>query len=113
MPGSDVEVVVVGGGAAGVAAARHLYESSIDCLLIEARPRLGGRAYTVIDPSGFALDLGCGWLHSADRNPWAAVAEAQGATIDKTEEYPDYGSFAWLKDPDGNKIELWEPSEGT
>ena len=36
------------------------------------------------DASGFALDLGCGWLHSADRNPWAKIAESQGRTIDKT-----------------------------
>ena len=52
--------------------------------MIEARPRLGGRAWTVSDASGFPLDLGCGWLHSADRNPWVAIAEAQGRTIDKT-----------------------------
>ncbi len=84
MPESDVEVVVVGGGAAGVAAAKRLRRASVDCLLIEARARLGGRAYTVTDPSGFTLDLGCGWLHSADRNPWVRVAEEEGALIDKT-----------------------------
>jgi monoamine oxidase len=84
MSGGDVEVVVVGGGAAGVAAARRLCQASIDCLLVEARPRLGGRAWTVIDGSGFTLDLGCGWLHSADRNPWRRVAEEQGVAIDKT-----------------------------
>src|SRR5262249_52939973 len=55
-----------------------------DCCIVEARPRLGGRAWTVGDGSGAAIDLGCGWLHSADRNPWAAIAEAQGRTIDKT-----------------------------
>ncbi len=81
---SDFEVVVVGAGSAGIAAARRLDEASIRCLLVEARPRLGGRAWTVIDESGFALDLGCGWLHSADRNPWVRVAQQQGATIDKT-----------------------------
>jgi monoamine oxidase len=84
MPDSDVEVVVVGGGAAGVAAAKHLHRASVNCLLVEARPRLGGRAYTVIDSSGFTLDLGCGWLHSADRNPWVRVAEAEGVALDKT-----------------------------
>ena len=84
MPGSDVEVVVVGGGAAGVAAARRLCDGGVDCLVVEARPRLGGRAWTVTDASGFALDLGCGWLHSAESNPWVAVAEKQGASIDKT-----------------------------
>jgi monoamine oxidase len=84
MQTSDVEVVVVGGGAAGIAAARRLHEAAIDCLIVEARPRLGGRAWTVHDASGFALDLGCGWLHSADRNPWVEIAEQQGASIDKT-----------------------------
>ncbi len=84
MPGSDVEVVIVGGGAAGVAAGRRLCDAAVDCLVVEARPRLGGRAWTVIDASGFAMDLGCGWLHSADRNPWAAVAEKQGFSIDRS-----------------------------
>lgn len=84
MTKNETEVAIIGGGAAGIAAARRLHAASIDCLVIEARPRLGGRAWTIADASGFALDLGCGWLHSADRNPWVAVAEAQGRTIDKT-----------------------------
>src|SRR5450631_4468637 len=84
MTNSETEVAIIGGGAAGIAAGRRLREASIDCLLVEARPRLGGRAWTVNDPSGFALDLGCGWLHSADRNPWTAIAQAEGYTIDKS-----------------------------
>ena len=84
MPNSDFETVVVGGGAAGIAAARRLHQAGVDCLIVEARARLGGRAWTVAGPSGSALDLGCGWLHSADRNPWVAVAEEQDRTIDKT-----------------------------
>ncbi len=84
MPNSDVAVAIIGGGAAGIAAGRRLREAQIDCLLIEARPRLGGRAFTVVDQSGYALDLGCGWLHSADRNPWAQVAARAGFTVDKT-----------------------------
>jgi monoamine oxidase len=88
----DAEVVVIGGGAAGVAAARRLHDASIRCLLVEARPRLGGRAFTYTDPSGFALDLGCGWLHSADHNPWVKIAEEQGAAIDRT-------APAWSRPP--------------
>jgi monoamine oxidase len=84
MTNSETEVAIIGGGAAGIAAGRRLRAAGIDCLLIEARPRLGGRAWTITDQSGFALDLGCGWLHSADRNPWVNVAEAQGRTIDRT-----------------------------
>src|SRR6185437_12423007 len=78
------ETVVIGGGAAGIAAARRLNQAGVKCLIVEARPRLGGRAWTINDPSGRAIDLGCGWLHSADRNPWVAIAEEQGRTIDKT-----------------------------
>jgi monoamine oxidase len=81
---SDTEVVIVGGGAAGIAAARRLHDAQIDCLLVEARPRLGGRAWTVSLGPTIAVDLGCGWLHSADRNPWREIAAAQGRTIDKT-----------------------------
>jgi monoamine oxidase len=57
----EVEVVVIGGGAAGIAAARQLQDSGVDYLLLEARPRLGGRAWTIEcgwPPS--RLDLGCG-----------------------------------------------------
>ena len=80
----DTQVVVIGGGAAGIAAGRRLVEARVDCLIVEARSRLGGRAWTAGNGTGCALDLGCGWLHSADRNPWHAIAVAQGRTIDKT-----------------------------
>jgi monoamine oxidase len=84
MTNSNTEVAIIGGGAAGIAAARRLAKAAIDCLIIEARPRLGGRAWTIEGAQGFPLDLGCGWLHSADRNPWGPIAAAQGKTIDKT-----------------------------
>lgn len=84
MATGDVETVVIGGGAAGLAAARRLHDAGVRCLIVEARERLGGRAFTLIDPSGFAIDLGCGWLHSADRNPWSDIAKSQGRVIDTT-----------------------------
>ena len=84
MADNDIEAVIVGGGAAGVAAGWRLQNAGVKCLIVEARPRLGGRAWTIADPSGFPIDLGCGWLHSADRNPWVAVAEEQRKIIDKT-----------------------------
>jgi predicted enzyme related to lactoylglutathione lyase len=34
---------------------------------------------------------------------------ANGVSIDPKRENYDYGRFAWIYDPDGNKIELWEP----
>jgi len=84
MRNDDLEVIIVGGGAAGIAAAHRLRQAGIRCLIVEARARLGGRAWTVIDQTGYALDLGCGWLHSADRNPWLGVAERAGLSIDRT-----------------------------
>jgi monoamine oxidase len=81
---SDTEVAIIGGGAAGIAAGRQLTDAGVGCLIVEARPRLGGRAWTAGVGTALALDLGCGWLHSADRNPWHAIAVAQGRVIDKT-----------------------------
>jgi len=84
MANSDTEVAIIGGGAAGIAAGRRLAMAAIDSLVVEARPRLGGRAYSVDDGAGHRIDLGCGWLHSADRNPWVRIAETQGHTIDRS-----------------------------
>src|SRR5687767_6844553 len=78
-----VDILIVGGGAAGIAAGRRLAGSRHSVLLLEASDRLGGRAFTR-SLAGMPLDLGCGWLHSADRNPWVALAEAEGWPIDKT-----------------------------
>ncbi|MGZ8324459.1 MAG: flavin monoamine oxidase family protein [Rhodoplanes sp.] len=53
-------------------------------VILEARPRLGGRAWTNSDDPTSPIDLGCGWLHSADRNPWREIAEGHGYAIDRT-----------------------------
>ena len=70
------DVAVVGAGAAGVGAGRRLSESGASFILLEAHDRPGGRAHSLTGRSGASIDLGCGWLHSADRNPWVAIAEA-------------------------------------
>jgi monoamine oxidase len=82
----STEIVVIGGGAAGVAAAHHIHNAGRQCLLLEARDRLGGRGWTV-SAGGETIDLGCGWLHSADGNPWSQIAVAQGRTIDRSLPY--------------------------
>nr|WP_091678706.1 FAD-dependent oxidoreductase [Methylocapsa palsarum] len=79
----DFNVVVIGAGAAGLAAAAQLLACNIAVRIVEARDRIGGRAHTVMT-AGFPLDLGCGWLHSADRNPWTRIASMAGFTIDNT-----------------------------
>ena len=84
MPHDEFDVVVVGAGAAGLAAAERLAASGLSFLVLEARDRPGGRAWTVTLANGEIADLGCGWLHSAETNPFAAIAERQGRTIDKS-----------------------------
>jgi monoamine oxidase len=78
-----LDVAIVGAGAAGVAAGRLLVAAGLDVLLIEATDRIGGRAHTAVS-DGLHFDLGCGWLHSADRNPWAALAPKLGFHVDRT-----------------------------
>lgn len=92
---ADVDVLIIGAGAAGIGAARELAGSGLSTLMLEAAPRVGGRAWTE-ELAGMALDLGCGWLHSADRNPWTRIAEAAGFAIDRTapawdRQYRDLG----------------------
>ena len=79
---TGVDIVVIGAGAAGIGAGRRLAPEPVSSLLLEARDRLGGRAHTLPGSSG--LDLGCGWLHSADHNPLVGLAEGQGLTIDRS-----------------------------
>jgi predicted enzyme related to lactoylglutathione lyase len=44
----------------------------------------------------------------ADMDAVIAALEAEGITILGREDY-DYGRFAWIVDPEGNKVELWQP----
>ena len=76
------DVVIVGAGAAGIAAARRLAMTGLSAMVLEATARVGGRAWTC-DVAGLRLDLGCGWLHSANRNPWTRIAEAAGFAVDE------------------------------
>lgn len=45
----------------------------------------------------------------ADLDALLAALQAEGVTIDPKREDADYGRFAWIVDPDGNRVELWGP----
>jgi monoamine oxidase len=84
---AHADIVIVGAGAAGIGAARRLAAAGSSVLVLEAMARPGGRAWTR-EAAGCRLDLGCGWLHSGDRNPWTRIAEQAGFTVDR-------GPVAW------------------
>ena len=78
----DEPVVVVGAGAAGLAAADVLRQAGHPVTVIEARDRIGGRAYTELGLGpDCPFDAGAEYVHWAERNPWRAVAERGGVRI--------------------------------
>ena len=81
---TDADVIILGAGVAGLAAARRLAAAGVPVRIVEARNRLGGRAFTACDPSGLPIELGCAWLHSADENELCGLALQYGLTIDRT-----------------------------
>jgi monoamine oxidase len=81
---SDVDVAIIGAGAAGLGAAHALKDSGLSVIVLEARERVGGRAHTTMAAPGNTFDLRCGWLHSADRNSFVAIAGQFDFAIDKT-----------------------------
>jgi monoamine oxidase len=81
---SSVDVAIIGAGAAGLGAAHALKDSGLSFVVLEARDRVGGRAHTVIAVPDIVFDVGCGWLHSADRNSFVPIAEQLGFEVDRT-----------------------------
>ena len=81
---SEVDVAIIGAGAAGLGAAHALDNSSLSVIVLEARDRVGGRAHTIMAAPDVTFDLGCGWLHSANQNSFVGVAERLNFEIDKT-----------------------------
>lgn len=79
---TDFDIVVVGAGAAGLAAGLRLAQAGVSFKILEARGRIGGRGFTIKEQ--FPIDLGCGWLHSADINPLCGRLADLGFSIDKT-----------------------------
>jgi monoamine oxidase len=80
---SEVDIAIIGAGAAGLGAARALEDSGLSVVVLEARYRLGGRAHTVIASNNVTFDVGCGWLHSADENSFVPIAKQLGFEVDE------------------------------
>jgi predicted enzyme related to lactoylglutathione lyase len=47
-----------------------------------------------------------------DLHALLAVLRAEGVEVDEKVEESEYGKFGWVVDPEGNKLELWQPPQG-
>src|ERR1700676_4238370 len=80
---SEVDVAIIGAGAAGLGAARALENSGLAVVVLEARSRVGGRAHTIMAAPDITFDLGCGWLHSGEKNSFVKIPAQLDFEIDK------------------------------
>lgn len=78
----QVDVVVIGAGAAGLAAATALVGARASVLVLEARDRPGGRVWTR-SLRGLHYDAGAAYVHFANRNPWVKLAARWGFELTK------------------------------
>ena len=69
------DVVIVGAGAAGIGAGLALMRLGISHVILEAKQRVGGRAYSDTSSLGHLWDHGAHWLHSGDVNVMRFMAE--------------------------------------
>jgi monoamine oxidase len=79
--GSEVDVIIVGAGAAGIAAARRLSASGRSFTLVEANARIGGRCVTETRSFGIPFDRGAHWIYTPDSNPLTRLAGRTGLDI--------------------------------
>lgn len=79
------DVIVIGAGAAGLAAAQDLHREGYQVVVLEARERIGGRIAT--DRShGIPIELGAGWINGIQGNPIAAIAKQINAPVFKSQD---------------------------
>ena len=76
----DVDVAIIGAGAAGIAAAKRVAAAGRRFALIEAGNRIGGRCVTDTRSFGSPFDTGAHWIRQADVNP--VVKAAAKAKLD-------------------------------
>jgi len=78
-PAAETDVVVIGAGAAGIAAARKLMGAGRTVIVLEAKERAGGRCIADTVNFGMPMDLGAHWIHAPDDNPLVGLARASSS----------------------------------
>jgi monoamine oxidase len=77
----DADIVVIGAGAAGIAAARRIAAANRKVVVIEAADRIGGRCQTDTTTFDMPFDRGAQWMHGPDTNPLLRLARGTGLEI--------------------------------
>ncbi len=96
-----LDVIIIGAGAAGLAAARRLEAARAGFRIIEAKPHIGGRAVTDTRTLGAPVDLGGHWLHSPALNPLTPLADRYGFHVKHSaEDFRVTQGGAFLNDVD-------------
>ncbi|HXF87062.1 MAG TPA: NAD(P)/FAD-dependent oxidoreductase [Xanthobacteraceae bacterium] len=78
---ADIDVIIVGAGAAGIAAARRILAAGRRCVVLEAAGRVGGRCVTDTSLFGVPFDRGAHWIWWPETNPLVKLAR-QDFTIE-------------------------------
>jgi monoamine oxidase len=77
----EADIVVIGAGAAGIAAARRIQSANRKVIVVEADSRLGGRCWTDSAAFDVPFDRGARWLHNPETNPMVKLARNAGLDI--------------------------------
>ncbi|HEY2519428.1 MAG TPA: NAD(P)/FAD-dependent oxidoreductase [Streptosporangiaceae bacterium] len=90
--GAVERVLVAGAGIAGLTVANALTQAGVDCVVLEARDRIGGRLHTA-DLDGAPVDLGGSWIHMPDGNPMRAFARLAGVPCASADPVGEMAGF--------------------
>jgi monoamine oxidase len=74
----EADIVVIGAGAAGIAAARRIQAANRKVIVVEASDQIGGRCLTDSTTFDVPFDRGARWLHNPDTNPMIKLARTVG-----------------------------------
>jgi monoamine oxidase len=77
----EADIVVIGAGAAGIAAARRIQAANRKVIVVEAAGQAGGRCLTDTATFELPFDRGARWLHNPETNPMVKLARAAGLDI--------------------------------
>ena len=99
----------------GIELAYNAEEKNYYCVFVRSKDNFGANTVFAIKQAGSML--------SSERNQFTVNfrvddfdgiierLKTKGVVIDRTQDYPGFGRFGWIKDLEGNLIEFWQPKK--